>query len=163
MKRTLFSGICLIALALTAACGTNPDGAGPKVAVLDANSVMEQSKAGSEGLAYFENLTGDMRAQLEEMQQAMGQNATAEQQQKFQAEVGKARKQMQAEQERVMGVIRTKFTEAVELYRQEHGIDVVLLKNQVLANAPGADITQDVIAAMDAMDIQVLPEGQTAE
>ena len=69
---------------------------------------------------------------------------------------------MGAEQQRVVGLFNEQFTEILEQYRADKGIQVILPKEAVAAVAPSVDITDEIVAALDEADIDftAVAEGQ---
>ena len=137
--------------------------AAPAIGVVDAKKVMEDSAVAKEGMAGLQEMSENLSGELQSMQADMGDNATQEQRKAMQQAVGQARNELSQAQQRLNQQIGQAFEKVVERIRQEKGLTAVLVKDQVMAYAPSADVTPDVIKAMDEMDVDVTlkaPEGE---
>lgn len=192
MKRVHILALVAIAatLLLTAACNQNAAETaetGPSVAVVNAGVVITQSEAGQRAMAELETMSTDMQTEIEELtakadeeraaleaEQAEGEDAEApaegEQtpaEQELMARMGEFQTQMSAEQNRLVTILNEHFDAALNEYIAENDIDAVLNMENVLVYNDAADITDEMIEAMNARDIDIdqalsEPEGQAA-
>lgn len=161
MRKMLIAALCLTVMGL-AAC--NQDKGKPRVAVVDADKVLSECDAGKKGMEALRAMSEEMSAKLKDLEAGMGEDPAKapEKMEAFQQALAQARNDINREQMRLMGLLQKGFEESVEGYRAKNGLDVVLLKEQVLAVAPDADATPAIIAAMDAKKIDLSKPAEAA-
>ena len=162
MRKMLIAAMCLAIMGL-AAC--NQDKGKPRVAVVDADKVLSECDAGKKGMEALRAMSEEMSAKLKDLEADMGEDPAKApgKMEAFQQALAQARNDINREQMRLMGLLQKGFEESVEGYRAKNGLDVILLKEQVLAVAPDADATPAIIAAMDAKKIDLArPEAPAA-
>ncbi|EPR44786.1 outer membrane chaperone Skp (OmpH) [Desulfovibrio sp. X2] len=156
MKTLLTVALCLALLGL-AAC---KDSGKPRVAVVDAEKVLTECQAGKKGMDILRAKSNELTDKLKKMQSDMGDDKAKDKLDVFQQALGQARMEINREQSRIMGILQSSFEKAVEDYRAKNGLDVILVKDQALAVSPEADATKAIVAAMDAMNIDVTPKAE---
>lgn len=162
MLKVIFRTAAIVAMmAVLAACQQTGQ-AGSKIAFVDAGKVFKECKAGVAGVDYLKKESEKFQETFKSMQSAMSQNKTQANTEEFQKAVTEYRTKMGAEQNRIISVINDAFSKAVDTYRANNGIDAVLSIESAVSYDPKADISADIISAMDKMDIQIAPaEGDT--
>lgn len=165
MKYRGFSLLAAAAMVLfLAACQNQAPQAVPSLRVVDHEAVFRQSEAGQKSMTYLQGMNQKFMAELGEMQKQ--EAATEEEQAKLQADMQSSmnnyRMQLTTEQERIVGLLNEAFTKAIEDYRQAQNVSVVLAVENVIAYDPALNATDDIIAAMNAMNIDIEPAAEKA-
>jgi outer membrane protein len=148
-----------------AACQNQAPQTGPSLRVVDHEAVFRQSEAGQKSMTYLQDMNQKFMTELGEMQKQ--EAATEEEQAKLQAEMQASmnnfRMQLTTEQERIVGILNEAFTKAIEDYRQAQNVSMVLAVENVIAYDPALNATDDIIAAMNAMNIDIEPAAEEAQ
>lgn len=151
----------LVAVSMLAACNHKT---GPSIAVVDPGKVFQECVPGKAGMEYLDSISKGMKADFEKLQEAAKDGKNKEATAKLQAAVMQFQQRMNAEQQQVIGGLNDAFRKVVEAYRKEKKFDVVLQAEQALAFDERADITADIIAAMNKETVEftplVAPEGK---
>jgi outer membrane protein len=138
----------------------NQTQSGVNLRIVDHEAVFRQSAAGKESMAYLQGMNQKLMSELTEMQQGQ-ENATEEQkaqaQTQMQGKMTEYRMQLQGEQERIIQALNDAFTKAIENYRENNDVQVVLAVENVISYDPALDVTEDIIASMNEMDIEIQP------
>lgn len=162
MLKMIVRTVALVAMmAVLAACQQSAV-SGPKVAFVNANKVFKECKAGAAGVEYLKKSSEKYQSSFKEMQAEMTQNRTKANTAKFQKAISEYQTKMGAEQNRIITVINSAFSKALDNYRQEKGLDVILSVESALSYDKSADVSDDIVAAMDKMDIKIIPDVETA-
>lgn len=157
MKKLALSALVLLALVVLAGCnGTGKSE--PKVAVVDAAKVFQESAPGKAGLAYLETVSAAAQEEFKSLQTEAGDDKSQESMMKMQRALGQIQQRMNAEQQMVIGKLNSAFQDALAAYRAEKKLDVIIASEQALSFGPEADVTKDIIAAMDKMTLSFEPE-----
>lgn len=161
MKKVCLMGALMAALLLLTGCDQGP-APSMKVAVVDSNQVMLESAAGKAGMDYLRGLSGELQEELMAMQQSMG-NQTAEDSQLFQERFASSQAKMSEEQNRIIAVLNENYEQVLESYRLENNISVIIGSESAVSFSDAADITQDIIAAMNELDLDLSPAANQTE
>ncbi|MDD4951757.1 MAG: OmpH family outer membrane protein [Desulfovibrionaceae bacterium] len=159
MKKSLIACLAMAALVSLAACN-QPAGTGIKL--VDAAKVFKECKAGQEGMDYLRDLSQNLQAEAKDAQDAVQKDQSEENAAKFQEAIAKYQSTMAAEQQRIVGTLNKNFNEVLDAYRAEKKIDLILNKQTALSQESGIDVTDDIIAKMNNLTIEVLPAEQKA-
>lgn len=161
--RTLMLLVAAALVFVAAGCQNQAPETGMELRVVNHEEVFRQSEAGKESMTYLQGMNEKMMAELTEMQKGQ-ENATEEEQAaaqtRMQGAMNQYRMQLQGEQERIIQALNQAFTKAIEQYRAENDVDMVLSVENVLAYDPEMDVTDEVIATMNAMEIDIEPAEQ---
>jgi outer membrane protein len=136
MKRLIvLLSAALLGLALLAGC--NQQQAGITVGVVDEAAAFKDNKAAAAAMAYLQELGTPLQKKAEDAYKAMQED--------------------QSEEKRVVALIDAKFNEVLDTYRKDKGLTLILSKQSVIASADSVDITADITAAMDAIELDLTP------
>ncbi|MFW5486888.1 MAG: OmpH family outer membrane protein [Desulfovibrio sp.] len=153
-KLTVLFAIALLVLAV--GCNEQSASSSPRVAVVDANKVMQECAPGKQAIGHLEEISNKVRKDIEPLQEAIKKDQSdQESMKKFQETLGKAQKLLTSEQDRLFGQLNKAFTERLEAYRKANNFSVVLLKSQVLAYDGAADITNAMVKEMDGVKLSL--------
>lgn len=163
--------VALCAATLLAACNQQPGDTAEaqsaadttvSVAVVDMAKAYQESAPAKAARAYLEEQGKALQDDVRAAQEAMEAEQSEENNKAFQEAMTNYQMSMGAEQQRVVGLFNEQFTEILEQYRADKGIQVILPKEAVAAVAPSVDITDEIVAAPDEADIDftAVAEGQ---
>jgi Skp family chaperone for outer membrane proteins len=144
-------------------------GAGePSVAFINQEKVFIESEAGLRGMELLRDLSLELQAELEALQKAeKDESLTAEERaaksQALQEKLVESRSAVTEEQQRIVAVLEENFTATLEAFRVEKGIAAILPLEMALTYAPEADVTKDIIEAMNARNIDLKAAPATGE
>ncbi len=116
--------------------------AGEKLAVIDIQKVVEQSKAGKEAQQLLEK-------QARMAQQEIQAKAQAGNQQEAQALAAKKQQELMQKRQELIEKFMDTVQKALEKFAKQNGYQIVLDKQAVLYNKPEFDKTQDFINFFD--------------
>lgn len=153
MKRIVITA-CAICLGLILLAGCDQQ-AGVKIGVVDEAAAFKDNKAAAAAMTYLQELGAPLQAKAEEAYKAMQGNQTEENVAAYKLAMGELQKTMNGEQQRVVALIDQKFNEVLENYRAEKGLTLIMSKESVIASAPTVDITQDIVAAMNQIELDL--------
>ncbi|WP_419785939.1 OmpH family outer membrane protein [Pseudodesulfovibrio sp.] len=156
MKRTfaLLGGTLLI-LALLVGCNQSSNGV--KIGVVDEAAAFKDNKAAAKAMKYLQDLGAPLQKKAEAAYKTMQQDQNEANVAAYKKAMGELQTVMNGEQQRVVALIDAKFNEVLETYRKEKGLTVILSKQAVIASDQTVDITADIVAAMDKVDIDLTP------
>ncbi len=147
-----------------------PDGMGSRIAVIDVQAVLRNSKAAvsiqtqidARRDAYQSEVTEEERAlreaeqDLAQRRAALDQSAYEQAARSFQDRVAEVQRTVQARKReldeafaRAMNEVRQKMVSTVAQVADERGYQVVLFKNQIVIAAKSLDISEEVQARLD--------------
>ncbi|MDR1241916.1 MAG: OmpH family outer membrane protein [Deltaproteobacteria bacterium] len=139
--------LALLLLGTLAACDQNRR----NVAVIDAEQIYQKSKVAAEGMKHLETLTGQVQNALMQMQEQLkAAPEDKELEQRLQTEIFALQGNLDKAQREVAERVNKRFDDAVEAYRKQQNLELVLPRQLVMAVRPEADITQKIIELMDA-------------
>ncbi len=125
----------------------------PKIGVVDSSRVFQESKAGKAGVKYLDNLGNELQAQLLALQETAEKSGTDEARQALQKGFNDLQQRFGAEQQQVMNKVTESYQKAVDTLRTQEGLDVIIGTESAVSYDPKSDITQKVIALMDATPV----------
>lgn len=166
MKKLMLTlALCLAVLAT--ACNQEAPKA-PKVGVVDPNAVFTKSTAAAEASKYLQGMSKSLQEEVMAIQKQMqddklDQKAKDELNKQFQAKLMDYQKTVGKEQGRIVAVLNEALQKVLEDYRAKNNYALILNKEAALAMGPDADVTEGVVAAMNAMDIKWKPEEKKDE
>tara|TARA_Y100001954_G_scaffold239100_1_gene311064 strand:- start:25461 stop:26009 length:549 start_codon:yes stop_codon:yes gene_type:complete len=153
MKRIItLLGTTLLGLMLLTGCNQQQE-PGVTIGVVDEAAAFQNNKVASQAMEYLKQLGEPMQAKAEAAYNAMQEDQTEENVAAYKKAMGELQQSMQGEQQRVVALVDAKFREALETYRKDNGLTVILSKGSVLSSGETVDITADIVAAMDAMTV----------
>jgi outer membrane protein len=156
MKRLIvLLSAALLGLALLAGC--NQQQAGITVGVVDEAAAFKDNKAAAAAMAYLQELGTPLQKKAEDAYKAMQEDQSEENVAAYKAAMGELQSVMNGEQQRVVALIDAKFNEVLDTYRKDKGLTLILSKQSVIASADSVDITADITAAMDAIELDLTP------
>lgn len=156
MKKIVTLAAAVALVASLAACQQKTTG---KVAVLDPTEVFTSCAPCQEGGEYLRGLSQNLQQELTSLQASMQDDTSEEAPAKFQERYQQIQKRMTDEQTRIAGKLDDAFQQVMTDYRAKAGVSVILNKENVLAYDAEQDVTAEVIAAMNAANIDLeLPE-----
>ena len=158
MRKSILLMTVLGLVLLSAACNRQPavsQDMDAAIAVVDSNRVMLESEPGQAAMEYLRGLSQELQGELQGMQGAMDQNQTEEQAQLLQEKFQASQERMGAEQNRIIAILNNAYEQQLEDYREAHGISVILSQESAISFSPSADITEEIIAEMNKLDIDL--------
>jgi len=161
MKRT-FALLGGALLALTLLVGCNQSSGGVTIGVVDEAAAFKDNKAAAKAMKYLQDLGAPLQKKAEEAYKAMQQEQTEENVAAYKKAMGELQMVMNGEQQRVVALIDAKFNEVLEKYRADKGLTVILTKQSVVAASSTVDVTADIVAAMNAVDLDLTPPAAPA-
>lgn len=171
------AAVVLSLVALLAACQSeDPESRAPAaeskmaIAFIDSNAVYRESKPGIEGMDMLGVKSEALRAKLDalsakvdEARAGEDEEAAAAAEQAFQEVLNSSQAEMRAEQERVVNLLGEHYEKVLAQYRQEHGIQAVLPLESALSIDDALNITDEVIAALNTVEIDLTAPAAPAE
>ena len=140
------------------ACQQGEGSSQAKLAVVDMTRVMRDSEAGKAGVKHLEGLQADMQAQLNDIQKRLEENAEdVEAQKELQTVYMASQQRMQVEQQNVVNVLYDTMQRIINAYRADKGYALIISSEAAASFDSKADVTSDIIAAMDKQKIDFKP------
>ncbi len=158
MKKSIVLMAALGIVLLAAACNRQPaalQDTDIAIAVVDSNRVMLESEPGQAAMDYLRGLSQDLQGELQGMQGSMDQNQTEAEAQLLQEKFQASQERMGEEQNRIIAILNNAYEQQLEDYREAQGISVILSQESAISFSPSADITEEIIAAMNELDIDL--------
>ncbi len=151
MKRiiTLFC-VALLGLMLLTGC---TESAGLKIGVVDESAAFKDNKVTVAAMAYLQELGVPLQAKAEEAYKAMQAEQTEDNVAAYKLAMGELQKVMNGEQQRIVALIDQKFNAVLDAYRAEKGLTLILSKESVISFSETIDITNDIVVAMNALEL----------
>ena len=151
--RTFSTLVLALVLAFaTAGCTAN------KVGVVNPARLFQDSASGKAGFEHLKQLEAAMQQQLVTAQgvleKAPGDEALRTSYQ--QVFVG-YQQLVNTEQQKVVEGLNAQIQEALESYRKQKGLAVILNSESALVYAPTADVTQEILSRLDAAPLSFSP------
>lgn len=164
MKKLLVLNFLLGACLALAGCDSAQKN--NSIAIVNVSQVFQESEAAKAGLKYLEEIGDEMQHKFLELQQALEEDpANSEKQKQFEEAIAEAQGRLNAEQQQVLTRINDAFQYAVDRYRENHGIAVVIRSDQVISSSGASDITKDILAEMNKHALEftpIAPQKETA-
>ena len=140
------------------ACLPKTDGAKPKFAVVDMQRIMRDAVPAKAGVAFLEEIHSGMQKKISEIQDRLEKNSKDEAAQKELQSVYMASQQrMQAEQQNVITLLDDAIQRVLNVYREQHGYDVILNAEIAAAYNPAVNVTTAVIVEVNKQKIEFKP------
>lgn len=152
MKR-IISLLCAATMALTLLAACNQQQASVAIGVVDEAAAFKDNKVAKAAMDYLQEVGKPMQTEAETAYKAMQENQTEETVAAYKLAMGKLQNAMNQEQQRVVALVDAKFNEAMDKYRADKGLTVILSKQSVISASETVDITADIVALMDSMEI----------
>ncbi|WP_319541642.1 OmpH family outer membrane protein [uncultured Pseudodesulfovibrio sp.] len=134
-----------------------------KIGVVDEAAAFKDNKVAQEAMAYLKEVGTPLQTKAEAAYKAMQENQTEETVAAYKLAMGELQNTMGTEQQRVVGLVENEFTNALEAYRAEKGLEVILSKQSVIASSDTVDITNDIVTAMNGVTVDFTkPEAPAA-
>lgn len=166
MKRILATvAIAMFGLMLLTGCNQQA-ASGVTIGVVDEAQAFKENKLAASAMAYLQQLGEPMQKKAEEAYNTMQANQTEETVAAYKLAMGELQNIMNGEQQRIVALIDAKFNEVLNTYRAEKGLTLIMSKESVISSDDTVDITADVVAAMDAIEIDfaaTAPKAETEE
>jgi len=155
MKRiiTLFC-IALLGLMLLTGCNQQAE---VKIGVVDEATAFKDNKAAAAAMAYLQEIGAPLQKKAEAAYKAMQAEQSEENVAAYKTAMGELQNVMNGEQQRIVALIDQKFNETLDAYRAEKGLTLILSKESVISSADSIDITSDIVAAMDNIELDLKP------
>jgi len=163
MKRIIpMLGVLVLCLAFMTGCQQKAEPS-VKIGIVDEATAFKDNKVAQEAMAYLQEVGLPLQAKAEEAYKIMQADQTEETVAVYKLAMGELQNTMNQEQQRVVALVEAKFNEAMNTYREQKGLTVILSKQSVISVSESADITADIVAAMDALEIDFTkPEAPAA-
>ena len=162
MKRTFaLVGAAFLAIALLAGC--NQQSSGITIGVVDEAAAFKDNKAAAQAMKYLQDLGAPLQKKAEEAYKAMQADQNDETVAAYKKAMGDLQMVMNGEQQRVVALIDAQFNKVLENYRKEKGLTVILSKQSVIASDAAVDVTADIVAAMDKVELDLTPPPAPAQ
>ncbi len=150
--------LALLLSLMLIACQQGESSSQAKLAVVDMTRVMRDSEAGKAGVKHLEGLQADMQAQLNDIQKRLEENAEdVEAQKELQTVYMASQQRMQVEQQNVVNVLYDTMQRIINAYRADKGYALIISSEAAASFDSKADVTSDIIAAMDKQKIDFKP------
>ncbi|NDV18098.1 OmpH family outer membrane protein [Pseudodesulfovibrio sp. JC047] len=124
-----------------------------KIGIVDEAAAFKDNKVAQGAMDYLKEVGTPLQTKAEAAYKAMQENQTEDTVAAYKLAMGELQSVMGAEQQRVVGLVEAEFSKALEAYRAEKGLDVILSKQSVIAASDAIDITNDIVVAMDGMTV----------
>lgn len=158
MRIRYFMPLALLLSLMLIACQQGESSSQAKLAVVDMTRVMRDSEAGKAGVKHLEGLQADMQAQLNDIQKRLEENAEdVEAQKELQTVYMASQQRMQVEQQNVVNVLYDTMQRIINAYRADKGYALIISSEAAASFDSKADVTSDIIAAMDKQKIDFKP------
>lgn len=165
MRRMVFFPVLLAGL-LLAGCFQS-EAPGPKVGVVDTARVFRDSEPGKAGVKFLESLHETMQSELNVIQENLQKKPEdASIQQKLQETYMAFQQRMGAEQQNVISLLNDATQRAMDAYRAQKKLDILLGSEAALSFNKSVDVTNEVIAELNKQKVEfkpVQPEEPKAE
>ncbi len=166
--RTILAFMLLPVLALTAACDDKGGASGTSspVALIDQNRLYMESKSGKQGMEILQGMSSDLQSQIQGLQEEMAKEGSEQDKQernrRFQQTLSASQARMGAEQNRIVAILQENVEAVLNDYRKEHGIALIMPVEAALSYDKSADITDEIIAALDKREIDLSKPAEQA-
>lgn len=157
--RTMSLSLVALLLASLLAVGCQQPSAeqsAASVAFIDQNRVFMQCAAGAKGMQVLQELSKKLQDELKGMQGDAKENGDKETKDRaYQEKLANFQAVMSEEQQRIVGVLTENFNQILDEYRTKHKVAAVLPLEVAISFDKSTDITEMVIAAMNARNISL--------
>ena len=154
--------LALLLSLMLIACQQGEGTSQSKLAVVDMTRIMRDSEAGKAGVKHLEALQADMQEQLNAIQGRLEKNGSdADAQKELQTVYMMSQQRMQVEQQNVVNVLYDTMQRIINAYRADKGYALIISSEAAASFDPKADVTNDIIAAMDKQKIDFKSAAET--
>lgn len=158
MKRTMtLLGAAMLALLLLTGCNQEPQKPVVTIGVVDEAAAFQSNQAAAKAMQYLQDLGAPMQKKAEDAYKKMQEEQNEENVAAYKAAMAELQQVMNGEQQRIVALIDGKFREVLDNYRKEKGLLMILSKESVVSSDDTVDITADIVAAMDALELDLTP------
>ncbi|UIJ38043.1 OmpH family outer membrane protein [Desulfobaculum bizertense] len=150
--------VAVLMLALAGLTGCQQEQkASPKLAVVDANEVYQNCDFCVEAGEYLKGLSMEFQQKVATLQaQTTGkEKPDAAAMKAMRDEAMKLQQKMTGEQQRLVTILDKELKSALDAYRAEKGLSVIMNRQQAVSFDESSDVTKDIIAAMNARKIDL--------
>ncbi|QJB56207.1 OmpH family outer membrane protein [Pseudodesulfovibrio sp. zrk46] len=163
MKR-IVTLLCAVALGLMMLTGCNQQAAPSiTVGVVDEAAAFQKNQLAAKAMAYLQEMGAPLQKEAEAAYKAMQADQNETTVAAYKKAMGELQAVMNGEQQRIVGLVDAKFNEVLEAYRVEKGLTLILSRESVISSAETVDITADIVAAMDKLEVDFAkPEAPAA-
>lgn len=137
--------------------GCNQQQPGVTIGVVDEAAAFKDNKAAAKAMTYLQELGAPLQKKAEEAYKKMQAEQNEENVAAYKQAMGELQNVMNGEQQRIVALIDAKFSEVLNAYRAEKGLTLILSKESVISSAETVDITADIVAAMDSIELDLTP------
>ena len=156
MKQCIVFAALVLGLALVMGCDKQQDT--KAVAIVNISQVFQESEAAKAGMKYLENIGDEMQKEFLALQQDLEKDPNnAEKQKKFNDALTAFQGRLNAEQQQVLTRINDTFQQVVDSYREKNKIAVILRSDQVVSMDAMYDVTNDIVAEMNKLELTFTP------
>lgn len=156
MKRNIVLIFVFCLVLVMGGAGCEQKDSSPRIAVVDTEKVFKNSKNAKEAMAYIEALNNDFTKRIGEMQAGLSADQdNTELLTTLQSEFMGLQSEFERVQTETADKLNKQFEAAIEEYREKNKIEVVLPVQMVISSKSEADITDAVIAIMDAKPVDL--------
>ncbi|MFI3272937.1 MAG: OmpH family outer membrane protein [Pseudomonadota bacterium] len=127
------------------------------VGVVDTARIYTESKAGLDGGKYLEDLQMSMQNELIAMQESLQENPSEASIMLFQQKYASFQERIALEQEQVVTTLNDALQTAMDAYRAQSGLEVLVAAETVMSMSADADVTGHIITALDKMKVEFTP------
>ena len=162
MRIRYFMPLALLLSLMLIACQQGEGTSQSKLAVVDMTRIMRDSEAGKAGVKHLEALQADMQEQLNAIQGRLEKNGSdADAQKELQTVYMMSQQRMQVEQQNVVNVLYDTMQRIINAYRADKGYALIISSEAAASFDSKADVTNDIIAAMDKQKIDFKSAAET--
>lgn len=166
MRIPALLSMVLLAGALLTGCN-KAEPAAPGVAVVDTARVFRDSEVGKAGVKFLEGMHEKMQVDLNGIQESLQKNPSDQAaQQKLQETYMDFQQRMGAEQQNVITLINDAAQRAMDTYRTQNKLQIIVGSESALSYDKAVDVTAGVIAELNKQKVEfkvTQPEVKPAE
>lgn len=166
MRIPAILSMMLLAGVLLTGCN-QAESSAPGVAVVDTARVFRDSEVGKAGVKFLEGMHDKMQVELNTIQETLQKNPTDQAaQQKLQETYMDFQQRMGAEQQNVITLINDAAQRAMDNYRTQNKLQIIVGSESALSYDKAVDVTAGVIAELNKQKVEfkaTQPEGKPAE
>lgn len=127
------------------------------IGVIDTARVYADSKLGIAGADYLEKMQTTMQDELVALQKGMQENPSEALIAEFQAKYAGFQERINLEQEQVVTKLNDALQKAMDTYREDNGLEVIIASEAVTSMSAKADVTGGIINLLDGMKVEFTP------
>lgn len=156
MKRTMtLLGAAVLTLLLLVGCNQEQKQPTITIGVVDEAAAFQNNEAAAKAMAYLQEMGAPLQKKAEAAYKTMQEDQTEENVAAYKAAMAELQQVMNGEQQRVVALIDGKYREVLDNYREEKGLTMILSKESVVSSADTVDVTDDIVAAMNALELDL--------